>query len=75
MVTTSHTPMMYMVSKNMNMHPLLAQEKWEHHGMYEYNLKVGQKVKVKVTRSKFMISNERSGREVSLCEISKPKYV
>ena len=37
-----------------------------------YNVKVGQKVKVKVTRSKFMEPNERSGHEVSVCEISTP---
>ena len=40
-----------------------------------YNVKVGQKVKVKVTRSKFMVSNERSGHEVSICEIPKPYYL
>ena len=37
-----------------------------------YSLKVDQKVKVKVTRSKVISSNERSGHEVSICEISKP---
>ena len=38
-----------------------------------YSLKVGQKVKVKVTRSKFIVSNERSSYEVSKYEISKLK--
>ena len=34
-----------------------------------YSLKVGQKVKVKVTRSKVIVSNEKSDNEVSLCQI------
>ena len=36
------------------------------------SLKVGQKVKVKVTRSKIIILNQRSGHEASMYEIPKP---
>ena len=38
-----------------------------------YSLKEGQKVKVKVTRSKIIALNKRSGHEESKCEIAKPK--
>ena len=39
---------------------------------YPFSLKVGHKVKVKVTRLKVMVSNKRSGHEVSICKISTP---